>query len=91
MLGKLVPQPENQLEYPLKWSVPKSDLVTEGSAPQAEPKSGPFSGPRGDSSNTYTHCSYYCAVTLLYTFCLFVYVYYGFGSEVYFCLLFHPK
>ena len=51
MLGKLVPQPENQPEYPLEQSVPKSDPVTEGSAPQAELKSGPFSGPRGDDSN----------------------------------------
>src|SRR6266850_6362685 len=36
----------------LQWSSPKSDPVTEGSALQAEPKSGPFSGPGGDSSNS---------------------------------------
>ena len=52
MLGKLVPQPENQLEYPLKQSIPKSDPVTEGSALQAELRSGPFSGPGGDGSNS---------------------------------------
>ena len=48
MLGKVVPQPENQPEYPLKQSSPKSDPVTEGSALQAEPKSDPISGLGGN-------------------------------------------
>jgi len=47
MLGKLVPQPENQLRCPFLKPTSKPDLVTEGSAIQAEPKSDSYLGLRG--------------------------------------------
>src|SRR5260370_37385739 len=44
MLRKVVPQPENQLEYPPFEPTLKSDPVTEGSAFQDEPKSDSYPG-----------------------------------------------
>ncbi len=51
--GKLVPQPENQLGYPHFKLTSKSDLVTEGSAFQAEPKSDSYPGLGGTGPDTF--------------------------------------
>src|SRR5260370_22630845 len=52
MLGKVVPQPENQLGYPHFKPTSKSDLVTEGSAWKAEPKSDSYLGLGGTGPNS---------------------------------------
>src|SRR5260370_18094832 len=51
MLGKVVPQPENQLGYPHFKLTSKSDPMTEGSAFQAEPKSDSYPGLGGTGPN----------------------------------------